>query len=563
MGDTYQVRQGAEFSWAWGEGGYGFAWRAVYGTITKYKPQDKRSSIIGIKNPRLKYMDDHAVTSVLTTTIFDTTSRGDSARILLTNNHGVSVDILTCLIYGVPVRRLGDEEGWIHDNYVDYESIGRNGEIRYELGNDFIVTKAQVETCADYLWKFNRTKKHMYSITLPGFQSQFEPGEWYTLALGGAGQQEYINSTVECYAVRCSKAADGLGSTSVAFREVEQGFVHDSGETARYIASAQFGRRQQSKVLLVAADGFDGWADYYCDGIADQEEINAAIVALSRSGGGIVQLTRGRYYTTGSIDVDYSNIRLIGEGRGTVIEKNCNDQHLQSYGGIGARLTEVSVEWISFARNAADTNNNYAVLTAYSDNFLIRDCYFEDVANGIYLSNTTNSIVAGNVLKYSASWTHDLWGIINGASDTMTILNNEITGMVSSKESVGIVCFGDKCIITENYIHDIVSTGALNDCAGIWVRNDNCQVVNNVIDNCDNTGNWNYGWGIIIGDTADYNVVTNNRASNNSGRGIYVAMGATVNKVNGNTCYANGSDAGYANVNQHNFQNDGTDTQVG
>ena len=58
----------------------------------------------------------------------------------------------------------------MNDKHIDYEGIAKDGEVLFELGNDFIVTLEQVNKLADYHWKYNKTKKHLYTVTLPGFQ---------------------------------------------------------------------------------------------------------------------------------------------------------------------------------------------------------------------------------------------------------------------------------------------------------------------------------------------------------------------------------------------------------
>lgn len=68
-----------------------------------------------------------------------------------------------------------------------------------------------------------------------------------------------------------------------------------------------------------AGPGAKAAADYVCDGIADQVEINAAITAAAAYTNGYVRLCAGQFNTTDSILLT-SNVALIGdEDLGTTI----------------------------------------------------------------------------------------------------------------------------------------------------------------------------------------------------------------------------------------------------
>lgn len=176
--------------------------------------------------------------SDLTTTTFDTTTRADSAEVLITNSTGATRLLTSVSIIGKPIFRYSGTRGFVHDAFKDDDAIARDGEVDLTVsGNNYVCTKALVEQLADWLWKFNRNKKHLYSLTLSGRYLWYEPGEWYTLQIGGAGQKEYIDSTVRCIAVDISQQARDIGTTQVTFEEVEEAWKKDSNAAARLIAS--------------------------------------------------------------------------------------------------------------------------------------------------------------------------------------------------------------------------------------------------------------------------------------------------------------------------------------
>lgn len=393
------------------------------GLKNKYKPNGNAVEVIGLVSGSFTHITTDSVPGTLTQTIFDTTSRADSAQILLTNSTGASKVIISAWIRGKPVTRHsgigvtgsapasygsgntsttgfgggGYTQGFIHDKYVDYEAQARDGDITFETGNNFVVTVDQVNKLADYYWKLNRIKKHIYTLSLMGFQSWYEPGEWYTLQIGGAGEAEYIDSTVECFDVRCSIAAGGAPYTSVSFREVEESWKFDSNETARMIASGGFNRRPSQSVVTVAAQYYSGYADYYCDGTADQTEINAAITYLNQAGGGTVHLAKGNYNTTSAITM-LDGIRLEGEGPASCIVKNCNDYAITAVGTSTTSVTDITLAAIKVTRSSSDTNVASLVYYNYVDDSNFDNVTVEDsYSHGIYLNNCDGVSVGPNV----------------------------------------------------------------------------------------------------------------------------------------------------------------------
>ena len=89
------------------------------------------------------------------------------------------------------------------------------------MGNNFVCTKTQVNKLADYWWKQQKIKKHVYECNTSGMRIWLEPGEYYTLDVGAAGTEENINSTVECYSVSCERSNSDIGTTIIKFREIQ------------------------------------------------------------------------------------------------------------------------------------------------------------------------------------------------------------------------------------------------------------------------------------------------------------------------------------------------------
>jgi hypothetical protein len=514
---------------------------------SKYKPNNKSIEIIGLVSATFTHLTTDAVPGSLTLTTFDTDSRADSAQILLTNSTGVSRVIIAAWIRGKPVTRLSDGRGtraeggvassgkgvasgarggFLHDKFVDYESIAKNGEQTFETGNNFVVTAAQVNKLADYYWKLNKTPKHIYTLSLTGFQSWYEPGEWYTLQIGGAGGAEYIDSTVECFDVRCSLAVGGAPSTSIAFREVEENWKFDSNDVARQIASGSFSRRPNQNVVTVAAQYYSGYADYYCDGTEDQTEINNAATYLSQVGGGIIHLSKGDFNITSSITLT-SGIHLEGEGEASNITPATSGNDII----YCSSTTSVTITGLSLTNGSIFLND---CISAVVDN-----CRLFGAANIYNADGCDDSIISNNIIDGLGVSAGGLfaYGAISLCGERVIIKNNIIRNIDETSYVRGIDITGNYGIIEGNQINALTSRGA----------------------------NKTYG---ISANFSDYSIVSHNRiqecknpSTATNVIGLYIVTGTTSVKVCSNYCYNNGSDTGVGNANSNNFFDGGTDTQ--
>ena len=166
--------------------------------------------IIGVQEPSLihKTTDDDTGDLTQTTTFGEgdwALIKADSARVELVNNTGASRTLTDCVIRARPVIQVSGESGLIHDAHEDFEDIVKNGEKLFEFESECIVRKNQLEQLADYYWKYNKTKKHVYVVQFPGCWYWLTPGDWYKLEIGGAGESEYIDSFVECSWVKTTR----------------------------------------------------------------------------------------------------------------------------------------------------------------------------------------------------------------------------------------------------------------------------------------------------------------------------------------------------------------------
>jgi hypothetical protein len=520
-------------------------------TITKYKAPVDPISIIGIVAgsatlTHLAYDNATGLPAQLTQTIFDTTTRGDSARILLTNATGSEKVVRGATIRAKAITKLSGTEGLIHDKFVDYESIANNGEQKMEIGNDFIVTFDQVNKLADYHWKNNsmdaaatlrKAKRHIYTIAMPGMQTFFEMGEWYTLAIGTPGTAESISSVVECYSIRCSLTFEDIGQTSIAFREMYQNWVFDSNEVARSIASGQFNRTPGNPGVTVAPSTYPGTADYYCDGTADDVEINAALKYSKAKGVAGVTLLDGLFETAATITIENDGITLKANNGAATIRAGGGGYYILTVNTspVGPPAG-VTIEGIRF--DAVRTGGTGSINISSSPAVSIINCNFTYwYGYAINGASATNTKVLGCYLDADSFGDANNYGIVVG--DNSIVSNNHIKNAESPFIMEGIRVAGNDCVINSNSIFFLISDDGGSETSGIYVTGDRAIISGNKIIGVDN-----------------FDISAKAKA-------IHIASTAANTSVSNNYCYNNGPDTGIANTNGCNYFDEGTDTQLG
>lgn len=490
--------------------------------------------------------------SELTQTTFDTTTYGDGAIILFTNSSGSAVTVTDCVIRaGTIVLRKSGSQGYIHDSFVDYERIAVEGERVMEIGNQFIVNATQVREIADYWWKFNRGKRHIYTVTLPGTWYWVCPGEVYTLQVGGSGQREYIDSVCTCIEARTQRDASTNGNTVLVFQQLYQNWTFDSSALARFLSTGEYKSRQWTQDVTVGDQYYGGVCDWVCDGTADQVQIQAAIDYVSGAlGGGTVRLLGSQFYTTAAIEMK-SNVHLVGGGMGaTVIEKNCNDYSIHLNGSSGTHLEDVGVAGIMF--KTTDTNAKAMIYATYVDGLWIDDLHMEDGSYWfIELENCTKVSVGSSVLDANTYGGIKLMAS-SGRVDGITF-SGEYGRTVGGSGYIGYgVYCGSDAVTVSGCLFDAVTAPA--DFVGVYLYgSEDCIVTGNHAEGCRAGLTYDGTFSMVklaeSGGLSSRNVISNNRVANccgqHGGQGVIDVAGfrstGTGNTINGNHCVDNGT----------------------
>lgn len=465
----------------------------------------------------------------LTHTIFDTTTRVDAARVLLTNSTGATRVLTNCTIHGKLIRRFSGKDGFIHDDFVDYESIRKNGEKKLEIGNNLICLVSQVNKIADYHCKYNRNPEHLYSLSFEGTRHYFEPGEWYTLNLNitTAGIDELMNMKCRCVAANIERSADSRGVTEVILEEVIENWTFDSNSVARYLLSGNLDKLPVREKIVVAAVNYGGTADYYCDGTADEVEFNKAIVhAKGAYGGGIVEITEGKFVTAASILL-LANVVFQGRGWNSIIEKNGNFHGIHINGSSGSEIENVLLRNFKITKDDGDTYLKDLIYATYVNNLII-DSIWADKPKycGANLTYCENPIVHKCVFSNSIS----LNGLLIASSPT-----NPVMAKVNN-----CMAYGNIVGIGFTNIEDGIITGCTcrdNSNIGIYLENVNLStIVGNL---CKDNGGGSIEVGIYISNS-DNNIINANICEGNSINGIELSSSESVrNVVTGNRSTGN------------------------
>ncbi len=590
------------YSLAGGTGGaFQIAKQVVNPNIFKKTTITKSDNIAGIKDADLigKLTDtgdgNWAVTEVTSGKLInglDVTSREGQARILIQNGASPIV-IVECGIVGKPVYKFTGGEGYIHDDFVDYDSISKNGELLIEFGGEDVIdgsANGQLDRLADFFWKDRSERKHIYHIEFPGTAYDISPGARYRITAGSAGNIENIDSTVEVQSVRTQHdwQTNAVGRTKVILREVQENWKPDSNAIARFRArGVPLNNPSTGAVVTIGSEFYTGTTDYRVPigSISAETFINDAIDFLSGSfGGGIIKLTKGTFKTDGSIRPK-SNIIIQGDGPRTIIERNYNGQTINATGGPGSELTGIQIRDFTITRDAAFTNTHtHAVFTFCDDLKIINVAIDDSTDHGIEIVDSDRFTVSGCLFTSNGTTIADRSMQLQRVTDFFIINNNFVSNVgsailivTSGSGTIGdnaingdgnsaiVISGGTETRVVNNYIQSITGDGiSIDDLQRIIVSGntivdgsadgietdnvDDSTISDNIIFN-------NSGDGIKLDNDSDDNNIENNVTRTNGGTGILINnANCDNNSVDGNVSKGNTAAE---------FTDNGTGTKVG
>jgi len=240
-------------------------------------------------------------------------------------------------------------------------------------------------------------------------------------------------------------------------------------------------RRIQASKIVAAVDSImPGGADYFCDGVDDQVEINKALRNVSV--GGSVFLRDGTFNISAPIKILNDNITLCGTGRPTkIFLANGSNCDMIQVGDGATALKNIIVERMALDGNRPNNTGYIANVKLWggSGNEItkttVRNCFISDSNQyGIYGTYVDESLVVNNYIKNS------VWGILFEYSGGVNISNNAITGGIQ----MGIYISAAACLVIGNYIYEAgyhglnIKNGGRHTVVGNKINNSS-QLANN------------------------------------------------------------------------------------
>jgi len=289
----------------------------------------------------------------------------------------------------------------------------------------------------------------------------------------------------------------------------------------------------RSATLIVAASNASAkskaGADYVCDGVADNVEIQAAIDALSTTKGK-VQLSEGTFYIAASISIISGNITLEGMGISSTwlsaAAAGLNDDIIDI-----TSTSKVEVLNLSISGTTQTAGNGIHVYN--SNRVKLKDLYITACKeNGIYLEG---------VLTSSASWGNYIDKVIITLCDetgisllytqtsfiTFSMAENNDFGLKISRYGNNQVLHSffetnNTGVMLSNTSYNIVNGVGANGCADYGIRLYASK--KNIVKNCTIAGSTAYGIFLSAVEN-DNNIVTQNVIYDAGDIGLYSSNG--------------------------------------
>lgn len=282
--------------------------------------------------------------------------------------------------------------------------------------------------------------------------------------------------------------------------------------------------KNSTTLIVAASNSLDTTrADYVCDGVDDQDEINQAISDLP-AGGGRISLLEGQFDLSGAVIINKGGVALVGQGPATILRvgdgADCNAVELGT--GAGAFTNILVADLLVDGNKTNQTINKTGILiTGLVTDSAVAGCWVINVKrDGIYVTTTAdrNLITECNV----TGCTRDgilVWGSTRG---------NIVSNNVSYSNTRNGIWVGTGSNLVEGNLCYSNGPDASNLGSGIHIEFSGNLVVGNHTYS-------NYYAEIVVWVGTKYNTVTGNYCVSGRGNGISV-FGAN-NTVTGNSVY--------------------------
>ena len=274
----------------------------------------------------------------------------------------------------------------------------------------------------------------------------------------------------------------------------DDGFDITDNEKIIFCGNAE----KQAPSVVVGTSTYVEAADYYCDGVEDEVELNAALRYVSEAfSGGTVTLTSGTLNVE-AIPVLLRNGCIIeGSYAGSVIDVDHAYHGIKTLSNPDGTYFGDQLQLKNFKITRSDTNNKNAILLEHASEILVENLVIDDWTRyGLEVSNCENAIIRNIIAKNGTDrgiYLNDTQGVIDGCvvhtltstagclgivaentSRPLSVVNCEVYNLATSSSSdvdlIGISVIGDEeSSIEGNIIHDTITYKV--DAEAIGIRN--------------------------------------------------------------------------------------------
>jgi len=245
----------------------------------------------------------------------------------------------------------------------------------------------------------------------------------------------------------------------------------DAGGATWQPEAASGGGGAPSQTFVVAAnDSVNGsGADYTCDGIEDEVQINAALGAITNATGGRVLLLDGTYHAGSAIHLTTDGLTLQGQGRSTVIVRKFDSGSDEGVIDCSGDRDSIEIRDLVIDGNSGTytNSNNYGISNggAAVENSLFIDLEIYDCAGiGFNISgnppDNVNNTIHGIHVNNSGDDGAYLSLDDSTVSDVVSSNNGDFGISLDNNQNVTL----DSCISYGNTDDGFYSQGEMAEC---------------------------------------------------------------------------------------------------
>ncbi len=439
-------------------------------------------------------------------------------------------------------------------------SILQYGQTDLVISSEMICGNTQLDNVLQWHLLNGKDPKHMFVVGNLPFMAFMQPGApvWMNLTdLGFSGmvtvqsfEHNITPDTADTTLSLLENPGDWLVSTGASIRDI---YAAGSGGTGPgELGPPSWGG---NLVYTVGSLGCSAPCDIVCDGVDDQNEINAGIDSVEALGGGLVSLIGTEFSITSTVNLK-SNVTLNIDA-GVEVRKS-GDAAERAISAVGTGATHLSsVAVIGLGKVTMENGTSTCDGTLYfqdTDGVLVKDITIDhSPLSALKIIDCTDVLFdTVTVKRWKQQGVDNAAGIWLQTANLARVTGCIVDGMSTAVTATGIyegIYADGPSIVESNRVKGMRGTGYWT--RAIDVHGDDCEIDNNVVEDIDLSTSLVSCYGIFL--DGDRGRATSNRVRlvTNSGKSQWacaIVLKGDKLMVNNNYCYNNGADHGIINT---------------